>query len=263
MPNTCRAKTKNGEACSRKTYRFWYCKQHWGMKILKFAVVPPVFIIGLYIADFYPGVKEIYNDVQEFTSEKPNLTLSKEDGNLRGIILENSIYNNSDPNIHVFFSSNEIEIQSNQLIGKEQCVGFISLIGTPSCPIKLEIEPVTNKLILSMTIYDYDGNLVTDIKGNRLGAYKNKFLTWNEDKYGVEIIDNEGDVMVSINYDGKNNLYIRGVFRNTDKSFTVFDDCNTSVGLRTRKSIKINQKNITNIFHYLGEDYYGKRVLSD
>ena len=79
-----------------------------------------------------------------------------------------------------------------------------------------------NKMLISMRVFDFKGNLIAEIENNFWRPNKNFTGKFNYDDHGFEVIDNEGNIAVSIDIAGVNQLEIQGVFPLKDQKLTIF-----------------------------------------
>lgn len=142
-------------------------------------------------------------------------------------------------------------------------------------PIKIEIKD--QQLVLSLKIFDPDGNLIAEVKNNNWRPYRNFYGVFNYDSSGFEVKDNQGNIAVSIDVKTNNRVAIQGVFRSRFKKtmviaagkelkFFPFLDREGELDYDSKHQISYNETidtlvNLINpLFEYFGPDWLHKRV---
>jgi hypothetical protein len=141
-------------------------------------------------------------------------------------------------------------------------------------PFDLRFE--NGKLLFSLKVFDVKGNLVAEIENNKWRPNKNFAGKYNYDDLAFEVIDNRGNVAISLEY-SSSIIKIKGIFCFLEeksiviagKSTTTFplyrdDDAfvirdGKRVNYLDALDISIRDADIQPIFEYTGKDYLKKR----
>lgn len=76
--------------------------------------------------------------------------------------------------------------------------------------IRLDVKTMTT--LFNKEIYDLDGNLIAEIENNRWRINRNFIGKFNYDEEGVEIIDNQGKIVFSLNIVDSVSIRVQGIF---------------------------------------------------
>lgn len=203
-------------------------------------------------------LSDILGKVNDLT-EKTNLIASdikneqKVKGNLSLILPKKESYQ-----VEIGGAGNQFYYSRNELQKEE---GFNAITSkntnTPILNLKLRNE----EFLVTTKLYDFTGNVVTEINENKWAVGSNIFSkNWNKD--ALEIIDNRGNVALQINLkDDK--IIIRGIIPTssgimilTDEDFITldFNDAELSSKLHNYS------KKINRIFEHTGSDYLGSKL---
>jgi hypothetical protein len=146
----------------------------------------------------------------------------------------------------------------------------------------LSIKVVNNKLLISMRVFDIDGNLIAEIEDNFWRPNPNLTAKFNYDDHGFEVADNKGNIVVSINITATNEIEIQGIFaikesklfyiagsngfnllsfKNPDMIALVYKKYNLTY--EDFLNSKIQQTNITQLFEYTGKNWLHKRKMAN
>ncbi len=71
-----------------------------------------------------------------------------------------------------------------------------------------------NTLLVTMTIYDAQKNLIAEVDSNKWRINKNLVSKFNFDEKGLEIFDNKGRIALSIDILFNNTIQIQGLIEN-------------------------------------------------
>lgn len=125
----------------------------------------------------------------------------------------------------------------------------------------LNLKLKDNELLVSTKLYDFNGNVVTEINENKWAVGANIFSkNWNE--HALEIIDNKGNVALQLNL--KNDkIIIRGIIPTrigimilTDDDYRMLDYNDKDL---SSKLFDYSRK-INRIFEHTGCDYLGSKM---
>jgi len=126
----------------------------------------------------------------------------------------------------------------------------------------LQIKTHNKKIQLSLMVYDLQGFLLAEIANNNWRPNKNYVGRFNYDDRGFEVEDNKGNVVVSIDITGDNQLVIQGIFPLKSegvilvagvKEFKILQMENPESAL-IAENVKMKE-----LFEYTGEDWLHKR----
>ncbi len=125
----------------------------------------------------------------------------------------------------------------------------------------LNLKLKDNELLVSTKLYDFNGNVVTEINENKWAVGSNIFSkNWNE--HALEIIDNRGNVALQINL--KNDkIIIRGIIPTKVGIMVLTDDdyCMLDYNDKELSSKLYNySKKIKRIFEHTGSNYLGSKA---
>lgn len=139
--------------------------------------------------------------------------------------------------------------------------GLIKIGDKNIIPIKVE----DGKIKISIVVLDLDGKVLIDIKDNVRVRSLNNGSKFNYDSTGVEVIDNQGFVALSINMDSRTEMSIQGYFleRNSGSLYIYGEKglLMTNSDIISRKNIidYIKKINIRNLFEYPANNWIRKR----
>lgn len=138
--------------------------------------------------------------------------------------------------------------------------GLIQIGDKNIIPIKVE----DGKIKISIVVLDLDGKVLIDIKDNVWVRSLNNGSKFNYDSTGVEVIDNQGFVALSINMDSRTEVSIQGYFlERITGSLLVYGDKGIypiSVNSSKRDIIRVIQEaEIRGLFEYPAHNWIGKR----
>lgn len=129
--------------------------------------------------------------------------------------------------------------------------------------IRLRIED--NKLLISVTAYDLQGNWVVDVLNNYWRRNPNYTGKFNYDETGFEIIDNAGRILLSIDIVAKNKINFQGYHIKPGYSLLlVFGERMTIMYLNQPINYAEVESTFADaqsfeLFEYFGEDWLHKR----
>jgi len=127
-------------------------------------------------------------------------------------------------------------------------------------------DPITfnfahNKINISSTIFDQEGNLIAEIDANSWRPNKNMICRFNYDNRGLEVIDNKRRIVFNI--DIKNDsLVIQGVFNDSEHKQVWIYGNNGMNGLDISRQREIDnlRTSIRPLFVYTGKNWLHKRL---
>lgn len=144
-------------------------------------------------------------------------------------------------------------------------------------PFKIQLQ--NGQLYVTTKVYDIDNNLIAEIENNKWYLNKNYAGKFNYDKTGFEVIDNKGNIALSIDVLASNKVAIQGIFpiKSAQRVFIAGKKGFTSIPY----SSKVNDANILRVaglkydaffnkciqdvemkklFQYTGKNYLGQRT---
>ena len=118
------------------------------------------------------------------------------------------------------------------------------------------------KLLLTTQLYDMHGNLLFQIKNGSWSVKKDRIFSLNYDKYGLEIMNNRGHIVLQIELE-KNKILVSGVFFLEDSVVLISRGNLENIQYSDKdvnKKINIHLNRIHPNFKHHGEGYLGKRL---
>ena len=67
-------------------------------------------------------------------------------------------------------------------------------------------------MLISLKVFDLKGNLIAEVENNFWRPNRNFTGKFNYDDRGFEVIDNQGNIAVNIEFVGNNQIVINGIF---------------------------------------------------
>ena len=127
-------------------------------------------------------------------------------------------------------------------------------------PIKVE----DGKIKISIVVIDLDGKILIDIKDNVWVKSSNNVSKFNYDSNGIEVIDNQGFVALSINMNSRTEVSIQGYFlERVTGSLLVYGEKGifpTNINSSKKDIIEaIEKAEIKSLFEYPAYNWIGKR----
>ncbi|WP_299899408.1 hypothetical protein [uncultured Aquimarina sp.] len=189
--------------------------------------------------------------------------VSNEDGNVRGILLDNAKLNEKG-RISLSFGVADSDVKISTIPANYsddfQCL-FIFKELDYNCNFRYRINS-TDRLLISAKLYDKNGELIGIIEDNQFLLNKDNYFTWNFDLTGFEVIDKDFNVVLTFIYDFSNTLRFQGILRNKDGYVVVRDD--GLIFVKKNQVERLNQeiRKIKPVFRYTGENWFGNRSLS-
>ena len=104
------------------------------------------------------------------------------------------------------------------ILGKTVDHNSVVNIKNGSLPIRIynddlmQIHFKDGEMLVSMNVYDIQGNLIAEIKNNYWRPNKNFSGKFNYDKKGFEVINNQGQVALNVDFSGYNTIKVQGIF---------------------------------------------------
>lgn len=220
--------------------RFWV----WGGALLS-----ALAFIGGLISDVFKPLKEVIAPPQAWQCEQ--------DKNIRGVILDfpPSISNV----VYIDYGSREGAYITLNKLNKLYVPVFLN----EKAPIIIEITE-RGEMLVSARIHDINGCLIAVIERNQFLMNLNCLLSYNLDKKGFELVDENFNVVFNIDYKEKI-LNINGILRTETMIITMLHD-QKLFGYEpiSDSSIKMGlemKKTITPIFKYTGNSWFGQRAF--
>lgn len=144
--------------------------------------------------------------------------------------------------------------------------------------IRLDVKTMTT--LFNKEIYDIDRNLIAEIENNRWRINKNFIGKFNYDEKGVEIIDNQGKIVFSLDIIDSVSIRIQGIFidRNFNKGILIAGHLSNEIfPIKTPESMaeildkkKLSYENafkeavervqFKQLFQYTGNNWLHKRI---
>ncbi len=143
-------------------------------------------------------------------------------------------------------------------------------------PFKIGIQ--NDKLLISTKVYDINDNLIAEIENNKWHLNKNYAGKFNYDKTGFEVIDNQGNIAMSVDVLASNTVAIQGIFPIKSAlrifiagsyGFTSVPYSNPAVDKKILQTEgmkyddffnqKVSDVKMKQLFEYTGKDYLGQR----
>jgi hypothetical protein len=262
----CNAITKKKTKCSKSTYFYFYCKQHWKMRIfswwgLVFAVVSTT---AVFLGFFVDG-KEFIKEIKDGIKKEPDYWYCEQDQNIRG---ELSIFNNTakDSVFYIRYLEPGIMFELSKEDGRNDyfCYNPINENNKyDDCTIRLEYDPELG-ILFSMEAYDTQDCLVGLIEKNNFLINEDCTFIWNMDDRAFEIVDNNYKVILSIERVNGNQFKFQGIIPDpSEKLYTLISNTEL-LNKFSRREIeeKLKKDPIKRLFSYTGKDYIGKRIDS-
>lgn len=121
-----------------------------------------------------------------------------------------------------------------------------------------------NRILISIDVYDLFGNLIAEINDNNWRPNKNFTGKFNYNDTSFEVINNQGEVAISIDFLQDNRIILKGIFPFKDAGIIWFCGKRTISDYFAAPYIRLinDLKNaeINPIFKYTGNDWLHKRV---
>lgn len=129
----------------------------------------------------------------------------------------------------------------------------------------LTVRFKNQKILLSLNVYDFYGNLIAEIKDNYWRPNKNFTGKFNYDQNGFEVVNNQGNISVNVDFVGNNKIVIQGIFPFRDeRSIIIAEKDRFSVGTLPTSEIEFNKLmngcNIRQLFEYTGKNWLHQRI---
>ncbi|TWJ02443.1 hypothetical protein JN11_01416 [Mucilaginibacter frigoritolerans] len=116
-----------------------------------------------------------------------------------------------------------------------------------------------SKILISMKVFDLKGNLIAEIENNFWRPNRNFTGKFNYDDHGFEVMDNEGNIAVSIDITGTNQLDIQGVFPIKEQKIIIF--AGQQMNILAFKNPDIEAQ--VQARHHISYDDYLNQILHD
>ena len=262
--NQCSVVKKNGDKCKKTVFLFFYCKKHWGEKVFNKKALFLYFVLAIgFVWNNYSTIKEIINDIEDASRPEPNYWIREQDGNIGGILFDKTKLN---PNEYI-----TIKLGRNTGIGAYSnfkrdnfCTFGMESRLEKICVLKLRIDD-EDRILFSMDAFDVDGKLVAKIMDSKFIVNKDNSLTWNRDEKGIEIIDNNGHVVLSLDYIYPSTFSIQGFLSHPSDPLLhhiMSDYGGTKENIENREERLKYISDIVPRFEYYDKDSFGKRASS-
>ncbi len=143
-------------------------------------------------------------------------------------------------------------------------------------PFKIGIQ--NDKLLINTKVYDINDNLIAEIENNKWRLNKNYAGKFNYDKTGFEVIDNKGNIAMSVDVLTSNTVAIQGIFPIKSAlrifiagshGFTAVPYSNPEVDKKILQTTgkkyedffnqRVSDVKMKQLFEYTGKDYLGRR----
>lgn len=266
----CNALTKANKKCSKSIYFFWYCKQHWRIKLFSWwglfwgSIIAVTTFFG-----FYVDGKEVIYDIDKATNPEPNYWYCEQDKNIRGLILS-GVFTNPEragplkirtggskvPGIGPI----TIDYRKSYLVDGYFCFDSQLAWVKKFCSFKYRISE-QGKLLITAKMYDTSGCIVGSIVDNEFLINVDCQFTWNMDETAFEVVGNDFIPVLSIEYVNPDILAIQGVFYDIDRYIIIGRGLIGSADINNKEMIDYGKKSIEAIFQYHGKDWFGKRKI--
>ncbi|WP_178988472.1 hypothetical protein [Winogradskyella schleiferi] len=125
---------------------------------------------------------------------------------------------------------------------------------------KFSVKFSGDDILISGILHEKNGTRVIELKDGEWALNKASVFSINYDDTAIEIIDNDGYVLLQIEVI-KNKIYFKGIFYSNTMA-VVFNDGIQSVSLDSEdfeQNLKSKVSTITRIFKHTGENYLGVR----
>lgn len=133
--------------------------------------------------------------------------------------------------------------------------------------VPLTFDVINNKLVMSLKVYDLNGDMIVDIINNHWYRYQNNTGKFNYDSRGFEIFDKKGDLVFNVNMFSNNKMKMQGYLIDRNHHFILVGgqqfDVTWNWGEIPNASelfTIINHNKIKQIFNYNEKNYIGKRL---
>lgn len=138
--------------------------------------------------------------------------------------------------------------------------GLVKIGDKDIIPIKVE----DGRIKISIVVLDLDGKVLIEIKDNVWVKNSNNGSKFNYDSNGLEVIDNQGFVALSINMDSRTEVSIQGYFlERITGSLFIYGGKGiypTNINSSKKNIIEIIEKaDIRRLFEYPANNWIGKR----
>lgn len=132
-------------------------------------------------------------------------------------------------------------------------------------------EPITfdlknHRLVLSLKVYDLNGNLIVSIDNNYWHRYVNNTGIFNYDKRGFEVFDNRGNIALNVNLISKDTIVLQGYLIERKYHFIMIAGQEVSVPWQwgdprgeAQLIDEVNKVKIRQLFVYTGLNWLHKR----
>ena len=217
-------------------------------------------ILGLYVA-----FKVVGKDVKNTIFPK-DFWISEADNRARGQSFKGARI--EDPNnVVIYFGNLSIPHYLKEL--KKDSLLVFKTLGDWAFPGAINYEPSypfgfklseDNRLLMSFDIYDWNGRKLGEIEDGNFILNRGSELSWNFDETALEVLDNEMEVLMNIQFFEKDKIVLNGLFHFQGGFFFCKDGYGTVMDNKEYlKQHKIFRKPLTRIFEYHGKNYFGKR----
>lgn len=125
---------------------------------------------------------------------------------------------------------------------------------------KLEIKVIKNIVYLNGRIEDIEGKIIMELEDNKWRVNKKFLGKFNFDKKGLEIIDDFGRIIFSIDLSNERTIKIRGIALINENSFCIVSDNGCLLSKTGNLKTKLNLNPTKKIFKYLGNKWHGVRM---
>ncbi len=241
--NNCKSIVKNtGKQCSKSIYKKGYCKYHYKKSINKIQIALGVIcsIILIYIFPILGGITDSKRIIDDMKKSGRNYSISEQDDNVRGILIPPDKFSNSSVYLDLGGGKGafyKYETLKNGSPGQpETYEGYegIHVLTYDSKDIKygsilsLHIDD-DNYLKVSAKFYNSEGKLVGALKNNEFINIRKNQISWNYDEKGFEVIDDDLNVNLLVDFKENDTLIIRGILGWIDGFFALTDNSMISI----------------------------------
>lgn len=123
---------------------------------------------------------------------------------------------------------------------------------------------INNKIFISLNVYDLYGNLIAEIVDNNWRPNKNFTGKFNYDDTSFEVINNQGEVAINVDFLSNNKIIVNGIFPfRKDNLIILAGKKSSTLSFNDTYDYYIQALEIADIkkiFVYTGKDWLKKRV---
>jgi hypothetical protein len=128
----------------------------------------------------------------------------------------------------------------------------------------IKVRIVDNKMVISLTWYNLKGEWIVEIVDNFWRRNPTNTGKFNYDDKGFEVVDNQGNIALNLNFRKQNEIIIQGYIYTPQNGLIAIGGKNgVYVPKKTDNDVSIIQKmkeiQIIQLFEYSGEGWLGKR----